>query len=369
MKRRSDIPKIIFLYTHSGFVSPDPLTPHKTDIYRPTNNKFIRGAMSDGFIYMLDQLASQGHVKSVSVFVDDKSNFGIRELSLHTRGYCVPNMMYCLEFIRPGDIVIIRGGFKPWIPFIKAIKERGENQLVFYAANTPNTRWPFWDIVLDDLSDSAKIQNDKLFFLFNKPVNEEIFYPDPGIEKKYDVCVGASHIHRKKGQFRVVEAALEYEKLTGKRLKMIMPGGFIRCTQNTTIMNLAKSGKVDLTLPGAVPRPILNEFYNQSRLFIHAGAGGQNDRSLLEALRCGVPSIIANPKRFPPWTNTWASLRAVCVLRDNEPPTIAETIHTMLSRGRGRDNAASYYQRVNGLHEVCIPKMLDLIKIIKEKTR
>jgi len=357
-------PKIIFLYTHSGFAPG--IEGH--DIYTyPTNNKFIAGAMSDGFIYMLDQLAVQGYVESVRVFVDARTDFGNRELSFHTKGYCVPNMMCCLGFIRPGDILIIRGGFKPWIPFIQAIKERGGNQLVFYAANTSNTRWPFWDIVLDDLSDSAKIQNDKLFFLFNKPVNEGVFYPDPAQKKIYDVCIGASHIHRKKGQFRVVEAAVEYEKLTGKRLKMIMPGGFIRCAQNATILSLAKSGKVELTLPGAVSRHILNEFYNQSRLFVHAGAGGQNDRSLLEALRCGIPSIIANPKRFPPWVRVPS--RALFLLEDNEPDTIAEAIHAMLlcSDTEDTENTSSHYQWVNGLQEVCIPRMLNLMKIIRER--
>jgi len=333
------------------------------DPTKRTRNKFALRAESDGMITMFDRLARSGVVDSVRVFIDSRSGLGSNRISAHTLINVVPTMDLLSTLISPGDIVVVRGGFKPWIPIIRRIQHARKNWILFYAANTSNTRWPFWDIILDDLmtGPSPKHTANRVYWPFKKPVNENIFYPRSDTKKIYDVCIGASHVHRKKGQFRAVQALVEYEKLTGVRLKAVLPGGFIRDKTNQGILDLKRSGEIDLDLPGAVSRRRLNNIFNKSRVFLHTGAGGQNDRSILEAMRAGTMCGVVNLKRSAPFVK-----RVAYNIESWEPKKIAVALQVLL-RCNLSHLVSRLYQRNNGLEEECIPKMELLLKSIEGK--
>jgi len=379
---------LIYLYTSSG-VSKNPLLSWDTSAV--TKNKFARQIHTDGMIQMFDLIAARGYLNSVSVFIDSAKDHGKIRLSPRTNVYVVPDMDCVQKFLNPGDIIVVRGGFKSWMPFLRNLHGCRKHWILFYAANTNRTKWSFWDVVLDDLIDEPIFIHhppgmSRYYFNFSKPIHEGIFKPIPQTEKVYDVMAGASHIHKKKGQYQVLLATIEYEKQTGKRLKIVLPGGTLRCFTNKLLIQMINTKVVDVDFTRAVTRIELCKLMSQSKIFAHAGGGGQNDRGVLEALRCGLPTIIANPKRFSPFLSSNDSV--VKVLKS--PPTEDVLLKALYERSQikyksvrtrskelcsaiiemlkesGEVNVADWYSKQNGMNEVCIPKMLDLIKRIKD---
>ncbi len=384
---------LIYLYASSGHNSSvthwDPLSI--------THNKFARGARTDGMINLFDQVSEKEYVNQVTVCIDSTTDHGGLQLSPHTSIAVLPTMNTITSFIKPGDILIVRGGFKPWLSFIKHIYSRRENWILFYGANTNNHRWPFWDIVLDDLREEPAIINSKLFIPFSKPVHEGIFRPQPRVAKEFDIMVGASHIHRKKGQYHVLLAALEHKMRTGQNWKLLLPGGMIRCLTNKIIT--ATAPKLDIARTGSVSRMELCKLMCKCKLFVHAGVGGQNDRSILEALRCGLPVVMVNSKRSATFISKNPQvirivnnvldtksgegdgyLKKICEdvgidlacvrgMPNQSSPVLERCISRTLDRvERGQmESPALYYQRMNGMREVCLPKMINLIQQLRDR--
>ncbi len=361
--------RIIYLYAHSNHPNKrDKKRVEAFSLNNQSSNRLAINARTDGMVYMLNRMAEQGMIEGADIYIQANSSFGNVPHTKHCNIYVIPWPELNIHY-QPGDVILVRGGFKSWIPFLQQVRSKRENWILFYAANTANTRWPFWDIVLDDLSSNSVIVNERYHFAFSKPINEEIFTYKPDIQKKFDICVGASHIHRKKGQFRVVQAAVEYEKLIGKKLKLVMPGGFLRCVTNSLIHELQKS--VDLYIPGPLSRNNLCQLYNECRVFVHAGVGGQNDRSLLEALRCGLSSVIVNPSRWAPWVD----LNTVAIRKSHswEPHSITKQIHTQILFTKHLESLKprdihQYYNQTNGVDTVCIPKMERLLDFIEDNS-
>lgn len=348
--------KLIYLYTTEGAPRTDALLPW--DITQQTKSPFAQRAISDGMVELFNQLALQGIVDSTIITIDSTRYPGYLQVSPKTSIYVIPTMNCIKEFLNPGDIVIVRGAFKSWIPLLQYIQNTKRNWILYYRANTCHHAWPFWDIILNDLIAVSKISGRRLHFNFSKPVNENIFGPIDSpkqLPKVYDIMIGASHIHRKKGQYLTVQALLEYEKFSGKRLKAIMPGGYITCTTNRLIWDTLKSGRVDIETPKSLTRQQLCLRMNQTKLFVHSGVGGQNDRGVLEAMCCRVPVLVTSKAHFSPFVWEYG-LHAT-----RSPLDIALNIQTFMLT---KVHTVADYPAINGLHEIAIPKMRSIIEFI-----
>ena len=377
-------PSLIYLYTSDR----PPQYPVDDRFYEDyikgsiPRNKFAQSAVSDGVIHMLIKLSQTDYVDKVHIFVDSKHGLGTMWLP-HSNPDCVfhvvPDINLVASVVRKGDIFFVRGGFKPWLPLIKTIRAARQNWMLYYGANTSNSRWPFWDIIMDDLVEEpdirGRIGKKRLVFPFSKPVNEDIFKPttsahDPMtkmVEVAYDICVGASHIHRKKGQYKTLQALelLSINTPLAKRPRAVLPGGMIRCVTNTTINEIVQRDFVPVLRVGAVSRETLCRIMNTCRFFVHSGVGGQNDRGVLEAMATGLPCLITSPKRFSPFVSRYPNfvaendtvrsiLDSIQFLLDNIHPSLESKLFI-----------ANKYKYSNGLHQVALPKMKSLINFIR----
>jgi hypothetical protein len=74
-----------------------------------------------------------------------------------------------------------------------------------------------------------------------------------------------------------------------------MPGGIRRSAQTTKMLERIDQGDYEIDEVGYVSRSEIVQLFNLSKIFLHLGAGGQNDRSVLEALSCGLVSVVGFP--------------------------------------------------------------------------
>ncbi|GAH04872.1 unnamed protein product, partial [marine sediment metagenome] len=138
----------------------------------------------------------------------------------------------------------------------------------------------------------------------------------------------------------------------------IMPGGFVRGWQVQLIKDIMKSGDVDIEGPVNFTRQKLALAMNRTKLFVHPGYGGQNDRGILEAMCCGcLPLLFGRSHMSPIIYNNSIHI-------PQDPANIAGIIHQALDMTNCYD--LSTYDRINGLDEVVMPKMLDLLYFIDE---
>jgi len=354
--------RLIFLYTQCG--AADDTKPIAWQPKAPTRNFFAvesGGFQSEGYAWLLKRLKETKVFDDVLVFIESNRYPGtarIYDLPVTV----IPLISYIYDYLRPDDIIWVRGGFRSWFVILEELRRRG-HWLMLYAANTGRQRWPIWDVILDDYIRKNQIDRlGRFWFKFNKPIHPDIFYPQD-LPPKYDICVGASHIHDRKGQWRTIEALKAYKDRYRINLKAIMPGKIMRGVNTRLIpQNVARWG-LDVAMPGMMKRPLLNEVYNQSKLFVYLGESGQNDRGPLEALRCGTPLIIANPRYHQPEVYENPFCR---IANNRRPEQVAETIHECLKSNIDRKKVFEFYQSVNGEEEHILPTMSTLFRFIKE---
>jgi glycosyltransferase involved in cell wall biosynthesis len=179
----------------------------------------------------------------------------------------------------------------------------------------------------------------------------------------YDVCVGASHIHDRKGQWRVIDALAHYKTANKRNLKAVMPGRSMRGGHTTQLFEIVKSEGLDVAMPGMLRRSKVCDIYNQSKIFVFLGEHGQNDRGPLEALCCGTPIIIANAKYHQAEVH---SNRFCKVVKNTDYPKVVEAIESYLKELPLRSDVAANYEQVNGAQTVVLPKMSFVFKAIQE---
>ena len=348
--------RIVFMYFckyNAGANSKPPWNPNA-----PCDPSW-KNHLTEGYFWQLRRMVETKIVDEVLVIIE--SNRGPGKLDFpypNFTGYVIPEISYLHDMLREDDILFIRGGFRSWHDFI--VDHYRDKWKILYAANTGRERWPWWDIILDDLTPPSLRPmidtRERLWLHYEKPINPNIFYP-MDIPKKYDLCIGASHIHDKKGQWKAVEALYEYKLEHGRNLKTIMPGGKIRHGVGTNKIHSMLS-ELDIELPGFVSRDDLRVIYNQSKVFVHLGGGGQNDRGPLEAMRCGTPLLLSNTSRHG--YVTWSDPKFFFIISEDVTtkriagllPIVIEKFHEIK-----REDVFDHFEKTSGVENIILPQM------------
>jgi len=358
--------RLVFLYTS---MSPCPVGSNtywnpqdETKNFYAVNQS--NGLPSEGYFFMLKKMLKEKIVNDLIIFIESAKSPGFTMIE-GVPCYVTPQIEYVEEYLKEDDIIFARGGFRTWFPFLEKMKQQ-KRWLLLYAANTGRQRWKFWDVVFDDLSGKYSYDVHKRFwFNFKKPIHEKMFFPIK-TERIYDCCIGASHIHEKKGQWKVIEAIIKYKEIFGINLNCVMPGRGNRGVNTSKINQKVKDHHLNVSFPGMVTRDEVCKIMNQSKLFVYLGGGGQNDRGPLEALRCGTPIMITNPPNHSPIV--YSNPQVCKVVRNSDDfELVANNIYNCLkdtSEGK-REYTASYFQSSCGLDEVIIPDMKKLFNIIR----
>lgn len=357
--------RLIFLYVTHGAAPGVEWKPSKT-----ASNFYSLRVREEGYFFLLKRMVEEKIVDEVVVVVE--SGLGQGFLNYDSRdinGWVIPDITKILSLINDRDIIWVRGGFKFWFTTLEEIRNNG-NWMLLYAANTGRERWPIWDVVFNDLTGNNKVDSrGVLQFDFKKPTNSNIFFCEFA-EPRYDLCIGASYIHDKKGQWRTVEALVKYKEIYGKHLKCIMPGAFRRGTKTPKMLETIDSSKVDISLPGMVPRTELCKILNRSKLFAHLGGGGQGDRGPIEAMKCGTQIVVGNRKRHSKQVYQNSDVSYV-IPESAGPEFIARTLHSLVERYSEdlRKKVSCYYEEQMGVDMVILPEMKKLFDFFRENSK
>lgn len=318
---------------------------------------------TEGLYALFSRMVETGIVDKIKVIIDSNAVPGPVE---YGPGFGVRVERISPALLIPGDIVWVRGGFKPWLPVIDYC-QKNRYWLLFYGANTGRERWPFWDVVFDDLSGVGDRidQAGRIWLDYRKPVNEGIFKYDPDAEQTYDLCIGASHVHDKKGQWRGAKVAAAYRDLYGEDLRCILPGSFRRGVETAGMVKKIRSSSLDILLPGMIPRRELAEVFNFSRIFCHLGSGGQGDRGPMEAMRCGCPVVIGFPGYHAPWVRENGKIAFVPDDPDDYQ-AIARHVRGWLTQGIDRRAATDHFDRQAGIENITLPRMKRLFDCLRQ---
>jgi len=354
--------RLIFMY-HAINQGSGPI-----DLSKKATNQYVLGVKEEGYFFLLERMLQEGVVDEILLIMESTRGVGKITYAPNFEGWVIPDIDQLDPYLRDDDVIWCRGGHRSNFAFLNRAKERG-NWLLLYAANTGRQRWKFWDVILNDLDTKNTFdRHRRLWLSWAKPVNTKVFKP-LSIERKYDLCIGASYIHDKKGQWRAIKALIEYKKIWGATPKCILPGAIRRGTYSNNIHYQIDDHKLDVYFPKQhLPRTELNTILNQSKIFIHAGASGQNDRGPLEAMRCGCQLIIGSPDHHSPYViyHPYG-----CTPASNDPKDIAKTIHAMIVSYREEMRAltTNFHAETHGMDDVVLPHMARLFSVFKQNPK
>lgn len=323
---------VVFLFMSQGN-APAGSTPDNWQPNSPCADFYHEDFAHEGYFKLMGDLLSMKWIDKLSIFFESNRGPGFANWVDHPRAYCavVPEIRFVEPYIKENTVVFVRGGFKHWHDWL--LKYKGKNWLILYAANTGRGRWNWWDVILDDLGMTSFLDSfGRLYLPFIKPIDDVFF--SPTVEKaKWDVMIGSSHIHDKKGQWRGLKVLQAYEKKYQKRLSAVMPGSTRRGTKTIEMLEVIKREGWEIYMPGHVSREKLKSIYNRSRMGLYLGAHGQNDRGPLEALSCGTPILLGSPEYHTTWLRKIPSVFTL-VDKDNYQ-TIASVLSFLDSKDQG----------------------------------
>lgn len=296
MKKR----RLVYLYVSNGSAANDQIPAWKSTVQ--TQEHFALNFHTEGFAYLFQRFIEIGLFDEILVVIESNRSPGSMQFSKGISILVVPHIQTLWSFLRDDDLVWARGGWRTWWLFLDQWHALGR-WLLFYRAASNRGAWEFWDIVLDDLRETTTWDtHGRFYFPILKPTNPELFYPMDGVDQVYDLCIGASHIHDKKGQWRILPILDAYREKYGHALKCVMPGSFHGGGETRALVNKIKD--YDIETPGMISRFQMRRIYNQSKLFVHLGGAGQNDRGPLEAMACGTSIVLANEQYHTPVINS-----------------------------------------------------------------
>lgn len=361
--------RVIFMFMREGAAGPGVVK--RWDKTRPCAAKYTNknsGVYTEGIFYMLSRMLQTKIIDELLVFFESNRGAGYADWGDGVKGYVIPELSFINEYIRENDIIFVRGGFKTWHNWLVDKKKKG-HWLLTYNANTGRQRWKFWDVIFWDIKELKQMdRHGRIWFYYKKPTRPDLFHPIWDIKPKYDICVGASYIHDKKGQWRTINTLIAYKRLFGRNLKAIMPGAPRRGVKSNHIRNLIKKHALDIDVVSMLPRSeMAAKVYNQSKIFVHLGMSGQNDRGPLEALACGTPVVIGAPNYHSPvvWRDTIA-----CWIPPNREDydAIARELHLLVEEWNEelKKYVVDYYANECDIEDVILPEMKTLFDFIRE---
>lgn len=329
----------------------------------PTSNSSATGLETEGFWYLWKILVDRKILDEVLIVVESARSPGIRRWTENFEVRVVPHIDDSEHLLRPNDVIFARGGFRSWFPFLGRMNE-AKRWVLFYRAASNRLKWPFWDIVIEDLTDKSFEFGGRLHYRFNKPIHPGIFNFRDRTVRDIDVMFHASHIHDKKGQWKCVDAAIAYRKMYGESFVAVMPGSFYGGAKTREAYDKLKLENLPIYVPGMIPRKDLTNWMNRCKLYIHLGGAGQNDRGNLESMLCGCQQIIGTPSCHPPFVYEHKGISRVVL--DHKPEIVALNIRQMLEDWEPNFplEVADYYQKENGM-EVAVGQMKVLVEFIK----
>jgi hypothetical protein len=301
---------------------------------------------TDGHYTLMRELARRGLVDEATIVCD---NYARPPEVLDREPQFQVLSLQGLDDLRPapGDVIWIRGAWKPWIPWIE--RYAPSCWMWYYAANAGHHAWPWWDVLLWDMAAGNREGSEgKLWWHYRKTVSPEFRLLD--LPEEWDVCCGASHIYDRKGQFRILPVCRRFKELTGRDLKVVMPGAFYSRERQTEAMRaeMLAGQWPNITVPGWMDRAKMVEVYNRSRWFYAATCGGQGDRCVPESGMCGCRQIIGLPKNHPPYAYEESWVTYVPPDQD-DTDAIAEHLAGPDYWHSSRGEVAAYFQREAGL--------------------
>jgi glycosyltransferase involved in cell wall biosynthesis len=356
--------RLFFVYVSDGGAPVGSNT--SWDINKKTNNVFANKLLKEeGYFYLVKEMEKQGIVDELTIVIESNRSPG----SIKIDGYNVvvtPEIANIKQWLEPGDVVWFRGGFRSYFPLIQEF-EKERVWTIIYSANTGRQRWKEWDVIFDDLNPTFRFDiHNRFYFPFRKPINPFVFYHIKPMDKIYDVCVGASHIHDKKGQYKMINAAIEYQKLYNEKLRCVLPGRIMKGVYTSKIKSLISKHDLKADMPGMIPRKELNVFYNRSILYAAMGEGGQNDRGPLEALCAGTPILLSNPARHHPDANHYFETDY-----NNDPKALAQQIRRILNIPHIDEcgtKVSVYFQMRFGMHRI-MDEIGRLFKVFRDNPK
>lgn len=342
------------------------------DINRESkDNYYANRVQEEGYFLLLKKISELDYIEEVIIVIESRQDPGTMKCSDKMKIIVVPDINQTRSFIKEGDVLWIRGGWKHWHDYLIDMKDQG-HWLMIYAANTGRQKWAFWDVVLDDLSGSTYYDShNRLIYDFRKPISEHIFRVFPNTPLRYDICIGASRIHDKKGQWRVVNALLEYSKAKGRKLKAILPGPWTTELKTNTIKRLNSGYSLNIKFTDSVSRQDLAQILNESKVFVHMGSHGQGDRGVMEAMACGCNIMIGFKQYHAPWIFDTKEKFVVVPRNPNNFQSLSQSIsETVFKAGNydRRDIADHYYMNA-GLSTEAFPRMKKLLDFFENPNR
>jgi len=359
---------VVFLFMSQSSASPNS-TPNDWKADSPCGDYYNDHFAGEGYFKQLANLRQRGVIKNLSVFYESNKAPGYANWIKEADCQVIPEIRFVDKYIKKDTIIYVRGGFKHWHDFL--LKYKGNNWLMLYAANTGRQRWTWWDIVLNDLKIVNYVDSKQRYWHhFIKPIDETMFYPDYNVfDPIYDICIGASHIHDRKGQWRTVKVMQAYKDIYNVNLKAIMPGSFRRSTE--TLKMIPELEKLNIEMPGMLPRHQLNKIFNTSKYFIHLGAHGQNDRGPLEALSCGTPVILGSPEYHAELMHNDNSI--TFIPKDiNDFEGTAKYLHILLQKWQScfKEEVVKKYKQKLSFEKSCdrMKSLLTMMYVLKKPT-
>ena len=191
-------------------------------------------------------------------------------------------------------------------------------------------------------------------------VNEHVFYPEPGTEKKYDFIFVGSFIHRK-GIDTVIEAIRSLPPDSGIRFCFCGSGPYLGEMQ-------ALGERYSIDIRQNQTQDQLRGLLNASRFFLLMSRGEGFATATTEAFFCGVPVLTSDIDNFKEQVaigvNGYISpLEDAGALRAklSELATLDDTQYARLSQG------ALESFRDAGLHRVC-SRILEIYRMLCRET-
>lgn len=322
---------------------------------------------TDGYVDFLEGLLERNVIDEAMVVIETNPYSGRYDIG-NIEAYAMPNLAILHDHLRPDDVLLMRGGYKWWIPFVTRMNEE-QRWLVFYSAGTRRNFWPQWDVIINDGVRPTTVRG-KLYMPWNKPINTKLFRL--GKEKRiYDICIGASKIYDTKQQWKVIDAVAAYKKRYGVNLNCVIPGCIRRGPETFRMKDVIRKQKLSVTFPGYVSREQLAKIFNQSKIFAHQ-CTGQADRGPMEAMSTGVPLYaLSNNGCYPPWM---VQNKETCMVRSHpDDDVMARDLKLWLSKHseERRKQVAFYANRHNNIEFTYknFTKLFECIKKIGKPNR